>query len=55
MTLRESFDHKKALETEIGILNSKDTTVALRTALSVLEDRVRELDAALVYKGFLEG
>ena len=55
MTLRESFDHKKALETEIGVLKSRNTTVALRTALDILEDRVRELDAALVYKGFLEG
>ena len=55
MTFEEAFKHKIALETEIVILSSKDTTVALRTALSVLEDRVRELEAALVYKGFLEG
>ena len=54
MTFEEAFEHKKALETEIVILSSKDTTVALRTALSVLEDRVRELEAVLVYKGFLE-
>ena len=55
MTFEEAFEHKKALETEIGILKSRNTTVALRTALDILEDRVRELAAVLVYKGFLEG
>ena len=55
MTFEETFEHKIALETEIGILDSRNTTVALRTALDILKDRVRELDAVLVYKGFLEG
>ena len=57
MTLRESFDHKKALETEIDELKSRYTesgTGSLRTAVSALEWRVRELEAVLAYKGFLE-
>ena len=58
MTLRESFDHKKALETEIDELKSRYTksgTGSLRTAVSTLEWRVRELESVLSHKGFLEG
>ena len=58
MTFDEVFKHKTVLEKEIDELKYRYTesgTGSLRTAVSTLEWRVRELGDILVYKGFLEG
>jgi hypothetical protein len=50
----EAFEHKKALETEVEILKSRVTSIALRTVVYALEERIQELDDFLASKGFLE-
>ena len=50
----EAFEHKKALETEVEILKSRVTSIALRTVVYALEERIQEIDDFLASKGFLE-
>ena len=49
-----AFKHKKALETEVEILRSQATSIALRTVVYALEERIQELDDFLAAKGFTE-
>ena len=58
MTFTQTVERMKILEDEIIELKSRYTesgTGSLRTAVSTLEWRVRELESVLSHKGFLEG
>ena len=49
-----AFKHKKALETEVEVLRHRTTSIALRTVVYALEERIQELDDFLAAKGFTE-
>ena len=49
-----AFEHKRALETEVEILRSQATSIALRTVVYALEERIQELDDFLASRGFSE-
>ena len=49
-----AFEHKRALETEVEVLRHRTTSIASRTVIYALEERVQEIDDFLASKGFSE-
>jgi hypothetical protein len=49
-----AFEHKRALETEVDVLRHRTTSIASRTVIYALEERVQEIDDFLAFRGFTE-
>jgi hypothetical protein len=58
MTFEEANEHRKALMLEVEILKDRyepTGTGSLRTAVHILERRIKEIDEAFMVRAFAEG